>query len=480
MLGDLFMLIMEGGKAFWLFLTTHFVTLLGFLMGFLVMGQLIRQRRQTSNIFAWFLLIILLPFLGVILYFLFGGTKSRAVLRNKQRVRAYTAELAQKAHPDIAPDPDHPYEFQALDGNSFEFLPDAKTCFDALCCEIEDAQESIHIMTYILGNDEAGRPVVELLAKRAREGVEVKLLIDALGSLGRGGRFTDPIRKAGGRVARFMPVVPLQTKTSANLRNHRKVAIFDHKRVITGGQNIDTRFMGPNPGPETFLDFSALIEGPIVSQFNRHFVSDWCFATRDKVKKFHDELMFKPEPVGDNEMRLVPGGPDFERDTLWEQLVIYIQECQESITIVTPYFLPDDVIFASLAVKAHRGKKITLIIPEHSNQKMVDRARYYFLRELKDDGVDIQFYQPGMVHAKLFIVDNKVAMIGSANMDRRSFFVNFEMGLFIKNDATIRQLQAWADALLPDCEPFHRSEKAKATPGRVFLEDVAHLMMPLL
>lgn len=484
MLLDFWTLIIDGAndgvRWIWVFLTTHFVTLLGFAMGLLVMGQLIRQRRQTSNIFAWFLLIAFMPFVGAVLYFLFGGTKSRAVLKNKSRVRNYAAKIAEKAHPDIAPDPKRPFEFQKLAGNSFELLPDNVTCFEALCREIENAQECIHIMTYILGDDEAGRAVVDLLAKRASEGIPVKLLIDAVGSMGRGGRFVDPIRKAGGRVARFMPVIPLQTKTSANLRNHRKMAIFDCKRIITGGQNIDTRFMGPTPNPDVFKDFSAIIEGPIVSQFNRHFISDWCFATNDEPEIFNDDLVYRPDNAGNAVMRAVPSGPDMERDTLWERLIIQIQECKEELTVVTPYFLPDPVILASLAVKAHMGKKITLILPEHSNQKMVDRARYHHLRELHEEGINIQFYQPGMVHAKLFIADRKVAMIGSANMDMRSLFVNFEIGLFIEEPNVINELQAWADALLPDCVPFHQSEKAKASPGRVFLEDIAHLMVPLL
>lgn len=463
-----------------LFLTTHFVTLFGFILGLLVMGQLIRQRKQTSNIFAWFLLIVFMPFIGAVLYFLFGGTKSRRVLKNKSRVRDYVAEVAKEAHPDIAPDPKHPFEFQWMEGNSFELLPDNVTCYERLCREIEQAEECIHVMTYILGNDEAGQGVVELLAKRARDGLEVKLLIDALGSLGRGGKFVDPIRRAGGKVARFMPVIPLQTGTSANLRNHRKMAIFDRKRAITGGQNIDTRFMGPTPNPEVFLDFSAVVDGPIVSQFNRHFVSDWCFATREPVQVFKDDLCFKPPVAGDATMRVIPSGPDMERDTIWERLIILMQGCESEITVVTPYFLPDDVILASLMVKAHMGRRITLIIPEHSNQKMVDRARYHYLRQLHEEGINIQFYQPGMVHAKLLIVDRRVAMIGSANMDLRSLFVNFEIGLFIESPPVIHELQGWADKLLPDCVPFHASEKAKATTGRVFLEDVAHLMMPLL
>ncbi|WOO42637.1 phospholipase D-like domain-containing protein [Rubellicoccus peritrichatus] len=481
---DLWTLLVDGAndsvRWIWVFLTTHFVTLLGFAMGLLVMGQLIRERRQTSNIFAWFLLIVFMPFVGAILYFLFGGTKSRFVLKNKSRVRNYAAAIAEKGHSDIAPDPARPFEFQRMEGNSFELLPDNVTCFEALCREIENAEKSIHVMTYILGNDEAGRRVVDLLAKRASEGIEVKLLIDAVGSMGRGGRFVDPIRKAGGRAVRFMPVIPFHTKTSANLRNHRKMAIFDRKRLITGGQNIDTRFMGPTPDPDVFKDFSALIEGPIVSQFNRHFVSDWCFTTGDKPETFKEQLLFRPDNVGDAVMRAVPSGPDMERDTLWERLIIQIQECKEELTVVTPYFLPDSVIMASLAVKAHMGKKITLILPEHSNQKMVDRARYHHLRELKEEGINILFYQPGMVHAKLFIADRKIAMIGSANMDMRSLFVNFEIGLFIQDPEVIVQLQNWADSLVPDCVPFHRSKKARATPGRIFLEDIAHLMMPLL
>lgn len=472
----------SGIEFVWVFFATHFITLLGIAIGLLVMSRVLNERRNPSNAIAWFLVIVLAPFIGIILYFLLGGRKSKRMVNNKRAVRELAISLARGRGPSAsfaAIDPEHPSALTYTAGNKFELLPDGVSAFKRLCREIDEARESIWIMTYILGRDEVGREVVERLTQRARQGVEVKLLIDAVGSLGQGGSFVRPLRQAGGRVARFMPVIPLQTKTSANLRNHRKIALFDHRRAITGGQNLDVRFMGPKPDPRCFVDFSAIVEGPAVAALNRHFISDWCFASGDAATDYTRTLGYTPEPVGDVRLQTVATGPDMVHDPLWEKLVTLIQECRKQVTLVTPYFIPDEVIFRSLIVKAHAGKKIRLILPEKSNKAIVDYARNHYLRTLHEEGIDIRFYQPGMVHAKLALIDN-VAMIGSANIDMRSLFLNFEIGLFTDNIQPVSDLKKWADSLLPDCTPFKESIKSKPGAGRIFMEDLAHLAVPLL
>jgi cardiolipin synthase len=461
----------------------HFGTIFGFLLAFLVVGRLTLERRNPSNIYAWGLLMLFVPWLGVPLYFLFGGRKSSRLARAKLQVNAYAAQLAaginiaEPPGPEVAPilAPRRKFAY-----NTFHLLGDGVETYEALRQEIGRAQRSIHLQTFILGRDEYARQIVADLAERARAGVEVKLLVDALGSLGAAGRFVAPLRAAGGRVARFMPMLPIQTKTSANLRNHRKFAIFDRERAVVGGQNIDRRFISARDEPGLFLDFSALIEGPVVAAINRSFVCDWCFAAGDSPREFRELLAHVPESRGPHEVEVMTSGPDVKGDPLWERTLTLVQQCQEEMTIVTPYFIPDEVLFQSLLVQAHLGKRLRLVVPERSNHPMTDFARHHYLRQLHEAGVEVLFYRTRMNHSKLLLVDGKVAMMGSANMDLRSLFVNFEIGVFVYSPEPIRVLTQWVERLRPDCVNYDESGYAGAGANRRIMEDFAHLLGPLL
>jgi cardiolipin synthase len=461
----------------------HLGTILGFVLALLVIGRLMLEKRNPSNVFAWGLLMLFVPWLGVPLYFLFGGRKSRRLAQAKMRVNAYAAQLAAGVNLEGLPTGDEPPRLaprRKFAYNAFHLLGDGVAAYAALRSEIARARRSIYLQTFILGRDEDARRIVEDLAARAREGLEVKLLIDALGSLGSGGRFVQPVRAAGGRVARFMPVLPLQTKMSANLRNHRKYAIFDQERAMVGGQNVDKRFIAARDGPGLFLDFSAVIEGPVVAAFNRSFVSDWCFASGDSPQEFRELLAHIPESRGPNEVEVMTSGPDVHGDPLWERLLALVQQCQEELTIVTPYFIPDEVLFQSLLVQAHLDKRIRLIVPEKSNHVMTDFARHHYLRQLHEAGVEVLFYRPRMNHGKLVLVDGRVAMMGSANMDMRSLFVNFEIGVFLYSPEPVRELTRWMERLLPDCVSYTEAGYAESGANRRVMEDFAHLLGPLL
>lgn len=179
-------------------------------------------------------------------------------------------------------------------------------------------------------------------------------------------------------------------------------------------------------------------------------------------------------------MEIIASGPDVDGDPLWERYLTMVQECRRELTIVTPYFVPDEVLFQSLVIKAHAGRHIRLILPEVSNHKLVDFARGHYLRKLLEAGVDIQLYRPRMLHAKLMIMDGRVAALGSANLDIRSLFVNFEIGMIQTSPQPVRELKQWVDSILPDCVPYRVLPNAKASPQRRVVEDFAHLVAPLL
>jgi cardiolipin synthase len=464
----------------------HLRIFVGFLLALLVGARLMLEKRTPSNVFAWGLVIFFIPWLGVPLYFLFGGRKIRHLVRTKLAVNAYAVQLAAgldvTSPPFIARGATVPpvSTRRKFAHNSFHMQTDGVAGFRALREEIARARQSIHLQTFIFGHDEPARQIMEDLAARARAGVEVKLLLDSLGSYGAWGRFAEPLRRAGGRVVRFMPVLPLQTKGSANLRNHRKFAIFDRERVLVGGQNIDHRFIDAQDTPGLFVDFGALIAGPVASEFNRNFVSDWCFASGDSPRDFRDLLAYSPAAHGEESVEVVASGPDVAGDPLWERLLILTQQCRRELTIVTPYFIPDEVLFRSLIVQAHLGRRVRLILPENSNHLLADFARHYYLRQLHDAGVEVLLYHPKMMHAKLVLVDNEIALMGSANMDLRSLFVNFEIGVLLYSPAPIRQLSEWVETLRRDCVTYLDSGHAGAGANRRLMEDFAHLLGPLL
>ena len=269
-------------------LLSNLLTIAGFILALIVIRRVLMEKRSPANFFAWFFFVVLVPVLGVPLYLVFGGRKSRRLIRSKQAILEEAASMAKQV-----PDPPTAHDILAYDltsasttGNHCELLPDGEAAFARLCREIRQAEHTIHIATFILSEDDTGRSVVELLTRRAREGITVRLLLDSLGSWLGTRRARRRIRQAGGHVAMFIPVMPFQSRVSTNLRNHRKIAVFDNACAITGGQNIDRRFMGAAPNPDCFTDFSLVTYGPAVAQLNRIFIADWAFCQQGAGQSF--------------------------------------------------------------------------------------------------------------------------------------------------------------------------------------------------
>ncbi|TVP81203.1 MAG: cardiolipin synthase [Puniceicoccaceae bacterium] len=466
--------LMGGGLVF---VWTNFTTVLGFVLALLIIRRVLTEKRNPSNFFAWFFIVVFFPLIGVPLYFMFGGRKSRKFAKIKKQVALSAEAIAEQSLPKSGSGLQDSF---AREGNHFELLPDGQVAFERLCREIDQAEHTIHIATYILGKDATGQAIVDRLAQRARDGVTVRLLLDSLGSWNKTRAARFKLRRAGGQVAMFMPVLPIQSKTSSNLRNHRKIAIFDNYRAITGGQNLDGRFMGATEDPERFVDFSIVTQGPAVAMLTRTFLADWAFAHKDSPADFEALLRYIPKEAGNSTTEIITSGPDVENDPLWEQIIRVIQEFKQNLTIITPYFIPDDVIFQSLIVKAHTGRRIRLVLPLKSNQRLTDIARYQYLRKLDQAGVDIQFYTPRMMHGKLLLADGKLAITGSANIDMRSLFVNFEVAQIHYTPSDIQQLSDWSDRLLQDCIPYKEAIKdPNILPSRT-AESLVHLISPLL
>lgn len=463
---------------------SHLLTVGGFLLAVFAIARLMSEKRQPGNTIAWLLGIVLVPYVGVPLYLLLGGRKIKQLVARKNLMR-----LRLPGAP--APRPEtlqHPITKTVISngagppvgGNRLQLLKTGETSYHEMVRLIRSARRTIHITTFILGREETGRALIQELANRARAGVTVRLLLDGLGSFRSSRRFCDPLREAGGEVVRFMPVAPLTTRHSANLRNHRKIAVFDHQTAIVGGRNLAREYMGPDPWDRRWTDFGAVIEGPAVGLIDEVFFADWNHATKTSIEALRQETAPGcPITQGTCDLQVIASGPDVAGDPLYEGLISFVQEAERSVWIITPYFIPDEVLQRSLLVKARAGIDVTLIIPAKSNHPVTDFARRQYLRELQSAGARILLYQPRMLHAKAVIMDDRIGMFGSANFDLRSLFVNFEIGIGVYSPDDVAAMRAWAGELVRDCDEYNAGQQPRRWRSSL-VEDLSRLLAPLL
>jgi cardiolipin synthase len=375
-------------------------------------------------------------------------------------------------------------------GNFAVLHASGETSFDVMMRLFDAARESINVATFILGRDETGRAVVDALARKARQGVQVRLLLDGLGCLWSSRSFVQPLRDVGGRVGRFMPVLPLQYKWSANLRNHRKIVVVDHAVAMVGGMNLTTRFMGPSFCPERYIDASVFLCGAAVEDIETVFYDDWNYATDESVDGaaalnghfceyaplIHAHGASDPL-MADCTIQVIPSGPDVPEDTFHDALLTAIMEARERIWMVTPYFVPDDSLLKALALKARSGCDVRVLVPMRSNHPVADLARGPALREICAAGATLYAYPRVMVHAKAMVFDSSLAITGSPNLDMRSIYLNFEIALFHyspvdigRTETFIRELQRASHFMQPDM----------VSRSRAWAENFCRLLSPLL
>jgi cardiolipin synthase A/B len=459
-------------------LSSEILTRLGFLLALVFVANLLRQRRSPSSTIAWLVVILSEPYIGVPLYVVFGGRKMNPLARKKARIYGRSPEsregssgvgterlLASYGVP------------QARNGNCFELVPDGIVAYRRILRLIEDARSTIHITTYILALDEGSRPILEGLRRRASAGVAVRLLIDDLGSWRLRRRHLAPLIEAGAQVAFFMPVLHVPLRGRANLRNHRKLIVIDGRIALTGGMNLALPYLGPPGTRDLWRDLAVIVEGPAVADMEDIFAQDWQFTTGSEPGTSLDPAPPQPLPVDRADtMQVVASGPDVAGDPLYESLLALIFSADKRIWVVTPYFVPDEMLARALNLAARRGVDVRLIVPARSNHITADLARAGYLRDLHNAGGKVLLHAPGMLHAKVVIFDDDLAIIGSANMDMRSLFLNYELALFIRSESQVREIADWARGLMADS---HRELPAPDWP-RELAENVVRLLSPLL
>ncbi len=459
-----------------LWILPHLLSVLGFVLALVLLVHLVIEQRSPSTTIAWFLAIGLVPYVGVPLYIMLGGRKMKRARKRKGRfVIAATHRSAAEGGEDEAEPCYADAKFPVRAGNRMALLATGEDAFHCLIESIGRARESVYITTYILGKDDTGAAILDALARKAAEGVEVCLLRDALGSLNISERFLSKFRAAGGKSAAFMPMMHLPFRGRANLRNHRKMVLVDGAIGIIGGMNLAQEYMGIHPSPDPWRDLSLQVQGPIVADLHRVFVSDWEFAANETLPPWEGTpaLVESGDSVS---LQLIPSGPDVTGDLLYDTIISLLFTAQKRIWIVTPYFIPDEMMVKALCVAARRGVDVRIVLPKASNHRLADLVRRGYLRQIQAAGAQVMLFTPGMLHAKAVIIDESPAIIGSANMDVRSFFLNYEIALFVHTERMVEELAAWTETTMAECEVGIKEARVAVE----FAEGMGRLLAPLL
>lgn len=425
---------------FWL----HIVLLLHLVVGVAASGHVVLYKRDERAATGWVATIWLAPLLGVLLYVMFGVNRieRRAEIMRGERpaTRPATASpgtlpehLALYCGPDCAQLEslirlvgkltDRPL----LPGSAVTPLIDGHQAYPAMLEAIAQAQRSISLATYIFDNDHAGQWFRDALREAVARGVEVRVLIDDVGSRYRWPSIVRSLRRAGVPVAKFNPTLLPWKARYSNLRNHRKILVVDGRLGFTGGMNIrEGHLVTPNVR-HPIHDVHFRVEGPIVEHLQEVFAGDWAFATRELLQ---DERWFPPiEEAGSALARGISDGPDEDFDKLRLTLLGALSAARKSVLIVTPYFLPDFSLITSLGITVMRGVDVRIVLPEASNLKLVKWASLAVLPQVLEHGCRVWFTRPPFDHTKLMIVDDVWSLLGSANWDPRSLRLNFEFNV---------------------------------------------------
>jgi len=431
---------------------------------------------------SWMMAIIFVPFLAVPLYFLIGIRK-RESKYTKEEVQLYKS-LAENIH--VHPNKNNPISGilekngmpPATRGNRYELITEDTEAYDRLMEEIAKAKVSVEFATYVFDDDITTQKILEALTAKAKEGVRVRLLLDVVGSMGAyfHQKIFGELKQAGGEVAFFVPILSRPFQSYINLRNHRKIYLFDRKRLLSGGMNLSNEYLGKSSGEKRWKDILYYLEGPAVFSFYQIFHNDWNYATDRKEVLEYGLAYEKQEGEMESIVQVVPSGPDIPSDALYEALLSAIYASKKRIWIVTPYFVPDENIIQALVIAHHKGVDVKLITPKTSDHWIADFGRSPYMRELDAIGVDVILYEGEMLHAKVILFDDLGGMVGSVNIDNRSLFLNYEIVTFTYSEHLIARIEGWMEELMEN------SVKGMQKPGKLreAVENIMKVFAPLL
>lgn len=456
----------------------------------LVMLVYVPQRRTPASARAWLLLIFVIPWVGLILYAIFGRPRvSKRRLEMHQRMTALVQTVGAEiydpyvAHPKLSAEYVHAIRLATnlgnlpiVGGNQLELLPDYDAAVERLVTDIDAAQHHVHLLYYIFADDQTGGKVIEAIQRAVHRDVTCRVLLDSMGSKKWRRGSLERLRTAG---AEAIPVLPFQwfsaDRARFDLRNHRKIAVVDGRVAHVGSQNlVDADF---KPGI-VYKDLVARVTGPVVLELQTVFFADYAHETD---KEWRDPEYFPFQiAAGDTLAQVLPSGPGFSHENIQRLLVTLFYAAQSRIVVSTPYFIPDDAILQAMQTAVQRGVAVHLIVSRKADQLLVGLAQRSYYENLLESGIHIHEYLPGLLHAKHATIDDSVAIVGSSNLDIRSFQLNEEVVLIAYDKGVTAQLHAEQLRNIADSEELSLdSWKARPFPHR-FSQNLARLVDSVL
>jgi cardiolipin synthase A/B len=453
-----------------------------------VSGVIILQRRSAAATLAWLLALAFLPVIGLVVYRFIGPLRlERKKLKRRASRRAVHEAVAALAalddgsveHLQLATVGMELGEAPPLRADDATVFLDGKSNYEAILAAVAAARHHVHLEYYIWEPDTIGLRLRDALVERARAGVKVRMIIDGTGSSKLKGKYVEPLLEAGVEVGRFNPVRLLRLRLRRpDFRTHRKIVVVDGRVGFTGGMNI-TDSHSAEFGPAYWRDTHLRIVGAAVWGLQRLFLEDWYFVT-DALAPVDAYTFPAPAGEGDHLVQVIGSGPDSDAFAIHKMLFTAINQCTDRCWLTTPYFVPDDALLTALVTAGLRDVDVRLLVPKKGDSRLVDMAARSYLPELLAAGVRVYEYEQRFIHAKTMVCDSDVAVIGTANLDNRSFRLNFEVAALVYGTDVNHTLAAAFEIDIHDSREFQRDEYDKQPLRRRLGQASARLISPLL
>lgn len=451
----------------------------------------IRRNRPPFAI-AWLMVIFLYPWVGIPLYFAFGSTRvSRRRKDLLQRVQDHLRQVRLRLATDteaitgglelddeeIAVMVEKLGAFPACCGSSIGYIPSTLTFIDRLVEDIDDAAKSVNLLYYILRDDATGRRVVEALCRASKRGVRCRLLADAVGSRTFLKVNSDTLEACDVEIRRALPLRLLRRiRRRVDTRNHRKIAVIDGEIGYIGSHNL----CEPDYGRRDLVwhDVSARVHGPIAAHLEGLFFTDWCAEARQMPSL--DHVFGQTESVGNSWLHLLPSGPIYPRENYQRLIAAAIHRARRRVLMTTPYFVPDEAILQAIETACLRGVEIGIVLPAKADQRLPGFAAKSYYEEILNYGVRLYLYDKGLLHAKTVTVDDRMAFLGSGNVDIRSFALNFEATLVCYTTEDVERLSEIQKDYIAASRRLTAEEWDRRGASIRVIENIVRLLGPLL
>lgn len=456
---------------------------------------LIRSRGTPAVRLAWLVIVFAVPVIGVIAFLLVGEVRlgRRRGERHRLIAARMTAKLASHASRPLPIDALILEDYRSLahlaetvggnrprGGHTLRLFGDTDLFIQSLVEDIEKAQWHCHLLFYIFLTDGSGTRVAEALAEAAERGVECRLLVDGVGS--RAFLGSDLRRRIAARGVHVVEALPASVVRMAlarvDLRNHRKIAIVDGVIGYCGSHNIADAAFAIKPKYAPWVDAMVRMEGPAVQDLQLLFVEDWYLDTNESLEEVL--AVSSPASLEGAALQIMGTGPDCYNEALRQLSQASFHAAREELILTTPYFVPDEATASALETTARRGVDSTLVVPARNDSPVVAAASRSYYEKLLDAGVDIYEYVPGLLHAKTTTIDRRLAMVSTANLDRRSFELNFEVSMVVYDSDFASELRLLQKSYLDQSEPVEPLQWRRRGWPKKLVQNAAGLLSPLL